>query len=504
MVGLRWTVGACALFFGISLTNSLARGEAVLLDFETDWCGFCRMMDPVIQQLAAEGYNVRKVNGDHEPDLVQKFRIVGYPTFVAVSNGNEVGRISGKVSKAQLRALLEKAGATGRAAGSVRGQSPDNSVTSGGSPLGSQGAPAALHDQRSNVASENGNVWEGAAQLPCATQESAAHDRLLASSVRLRIEDNHGHSTGSGTIIDARDGEALILTCGHVFRDFKESGQILVDTFGLRAQRQIPGRLVCYDLNSDVGLVRIQTDHPLVAAKVAPSGYKSRTGETVVSVGCDHGADVTARITNIVSVDRYSHAPNLQVAFEPVQGRSGGGLFNHDGDVIGVCNAADAQDRQGLFASVGAIHAELHRARLSFVYQQPSEIRNADVQQESLQAVAPLVVAVDKLSAEERALLSELQSAGGSEIICLVRSAVDPAAKSRVLQLHRVSPAFWRELAEAKLLADGHRLTSLESRPDGTHDSAANGTARTIVPVAGFKTRAESADRVWPPRQSGR
>jgi thiol-disulfide isomerase/thioredoxin len=480
MVGLRRTVGACALFLGISLSGSAARGETVLLDFETDWCGFCRTMDPVIQQLAAEGYNVRKVNGDHEPDLVQEFGIAAYPTFVAVSNGNEVGRISGKVSKAQLRALLEKAGATGRAAGNVRGQSPDNSVTSGSS-----------------------NAWEGAAQIP-RTQESAAHDGLLAASVRLRIEDNHGHSTGSGTIIDARDGEALILTCGHVFRDFKESGQILVDTFGLRAQRQIPGQLVCYDLNSDVGLVRIQTNHPLLAAKVAPPGYKCRTGESVVSFGCDHGADATARMTSIVSVDRYNHAPNLQVAFEPVQGRSGGGLFDQNGYVIGVCNAADAQDGQGLFASIGAIHAELDRARLAFVYQKPSEIHNADVQQESLQAVEPLVVAADQLSTEERALLSELQSAGGSEIICLVRSAADPQARSRVLELHRASPAFWRNLAAAKLQADGHRLTSLNSRPDRAHAGAARGAAGTTVPVAGFDRRAGSAERVWPPRQAGR
>jgi len=494
MVGLRRTVGACALFFCISLVNRPARGEAVLLDFETDWCGYCRMMDPVVQQLAAEGYNIRKVNGDHEPGLVQKFRVVGYPTFVAVNNGSEVGRISGKVSKAQLCALLDKAGATQRAGGTIRGQSPDNGVSSGRSPSSPQSTP---DRQRLDETGSTGEDWEGAGkQAVVPLPGMASNDRLLASSVRIRIQDNEGQSSGSGTIIDARDGEALVLTCGHVFRDFKESGQILVDAFGPNAPKQIPGRLVCYDLNSDVGLIRIQTDHPLVAAKVAPPSYKCRPGETVVSAGCDHGADVTPRVTNIVSVDRYKHAPNLQVAFEPVQGRSGGGLFNRDGYVIGVCNAADAQDKQGLFAAPAAIYAELDRARLTFVYQNDTPLANVGIPQ-----------VPDALSAEERALLSELRSAGGSEIICLVRSVADPEAKSRVLQLNRASPAFWRELAETNLPANGHKLTSLESRTDRTHIRTSSDVPRTDASPTALNNAAappDSVGRVWPSRQTNR
>ena len=46
-----------------------------------------------------------------------------------------------------------------------------------------------------------------------------AAGQCLASSVRLKIEDADGNSVGSGTIIDARAGEALVLTCGHIFRE---------------------------------------------------------------------------------------------------------------------------------------------------------------------------------------------------------------------------------------------------------------------------------------------
>ena len=50
--------------------------------------------------------------------------------------------------------------------------------------------------------------------------------------MRLTIEDRDGFSYGSGTIIIARQGEALVLTCGHIFRDSQGKGKILIDVFG--------------------------------------------------------------------------------------------------------------------------------------------------------------------------------------------------------------------------------------------------------------------------------
>ena len=63
---------------------------------------------------------------------------------------------------------------------------------------------------------------------------------LIAASVRLRVEDADGHSCGSGTIIDARGGEALILTCGHIFRDSKGKGRIEVDLPGPAGRSACP------------------------------------------------------------------------------------------------------------------------------------------------------------------------------------------------------------------------------------------------------------------------
>ena len=85
-------------------------------------------------------------------------------------------------------------------------------------------------------------------------QQPVTDAAMLAASVRLRVEDPQGHSCGSGTIIDARaGGEALVLTCGHLFRDSKGTGKIEVDVYGPAPAVRVPGRLVAYDLERDVG-----------------------------------------------------------------------------------------------------------------------------------------------------------------------------------------------------------------------------------------------------------
>ena len=69
-------------------------------------------------------------------------------------------------------------------------------------------------------------------------------DSLIRASVRLRIEDDNGNSVGSGTIVDARSGEALIITCGHIFRDAVKGGHIWVDLFGPGAPQGVLGNYV--------------------------------------------------------------------------------------------------------------------------------------------------------------------------------------------------------------------------------------------------------------------
>lgn len=87
------------------------------------------------------------------------------------------------------------------------------------------------------------------------------------------------------------------------------------------------------------------------------------------SIGCNHGGEPTVIRSHITSIDRYLNAPNIEVAGMPVLGRSGGGLFTKDGRLIGVCNAADEVDNEGIYAGLASLHWQLDRIGLSRVYQ---------------------------------------------------------------------------------------------------------------------------------------
>ena len=93
--------------------ESTAKG-IVLLDFWATWCGPCKMLTPVIDQLA-EDYEgralVAKVNCEEEPDLVQKFSIRSIPAIYVLKDGEVVEQFVGVRSKADLSKALDDAGA---------------------------------------------------------------------------------------------------------------------------------------------------------------------------------------------------------------------------------------------------------------------------------------------------------------------------------------------------------------------------------------------------------
>ena len=81
----------------------------VLIYFWSTWCGPCKMMTPVVEELATEKegtIKVCKVNVDDEPDLAQKFNIMSIPTFVAIKEGKVVGTSVGVQTKQQILELF--------------------------------------------------------------------------------------------------------------------------------------------------------------------------------------------------------------------------------------------------------------------------------------------------------------------------------------------------------------------------------------------------------------
>ena len=82
--------------------------KTVLVDFWAEWCGPCRMVAPVLDELSAERTDVKicKVNVDEETELATKYRIMSIPTLLVFKNGNIVEQSVGAKSKAAIIEML--------------------------------------------------------------------------------------------------------------------------------------------------------------------------------------------------------------------------------------------------------------------------------------------------------------------------------------------------------------------------------------------------------------
>ena len=509
-------------------------GDVVLLDFSADWCGPCQQMAPLIGEIGAAGWLVRHVDVDQEHDIVKRFQVTGVPCYILLVKGHEVGRIDGATTRSELEKLLAQ---SRQPLGLPKLAVPTDSPAVNQIP----GVPVPVSKSATHLATESavsptvhppaqlsGSVSQplvgqaaerslrnpqGAKQQPplappptlAVETKSTLQRKLIQATARLRVQDPNGASWGTGTVIDCRQGEALILTCGHIFRDSVGEGTIEVDLFGDPSSDRLAGQMVSYDLDRDLALVSVFTEVILEPVKIGSVGRPRDVGEGVVTIGCDGGREPTMHVSRVSSVDKYLGPANVQVAGQPVQGRSGGGLFALDGTLLGVCNAADPEDNEGLFAALPSIHEHLDEAGLAFVYRHvypgtENELAgNADRStvphlpdampafsfdrrdradavptassgpRSPAEGVDPLIVdqterrnptpllsqaiedgkQIQNLSAGEQALLDHVREHGGdAEVICIVRPRGASQAESEVFMLQNASPHFVERLSK--------------------------------------------------------
>ena len=92
-----------------SFDKEVIRSEQkVLLDFWAPWCGPCRMVSPIIDEIAAERPDIKvcKVNVDEEMDLARQYRVMSIPTLMVIQGGQVERKMTGARGKDQILAAL--------------------------------------------------------------------------------------------------------------------------------------------------------------------------------------------------------------------------------------------------------------------------------------------------------------------------------------------------------------------------------------------------------------
>ena len=254
--------------------------DVQLLDFTASYCQPCQQMVPVLQKMERDQFPIRRIDITEEHELARRFKVDLIPTLVLMVEGKEVKRFVGLTDEAELRREMNRAA---RQLAESRGATPQDQM------LADAPAAATMPDAGNNASetpeksrSSVKDIFRsllGAGARPTAFEyptlraqspdESAevltGLETAFAATVRVRVE---GVSTkngtrvqdvGTGTIVYSATGQAIILTCAHVFMDLStKDAHIEIEVFEEGKPVPYKACLIGGDHNSDIAFLKLQ------------------------------------------------------------------------------------------------------------------------------------------------------------------------------------------------------------------------------------------------------